>query len=73
MRFITSGHFTANVDVYSEDQAFVEVTMTSKLYADQHLGFDDELADELRTLERRVKDYIQYAQRLCREDAEYAV
>lgn len=73
MSYIVSGHFTANVDVYSEDQAFVEVTMTSKLYADQHLGFDDELADEIRVLERRVRDYVNHAQRMYRKEEAYAL
>lgn len=73
MSYITSGHFTANVDVYNEDQAFVEITMSSKVYADQHLGFDDELADEIRTLERRVRDYVAHVQRTYRKEEAYAL
>lgn len=72
MSYVTSGHFTANIDVYSEDEAFVEITMTSKMYTDSKADFSDELADELRRLEIRVHEYITYAQSLYRRE-EYAV
>ena len=72
MSYVTSGHFTANVDVYSEDEAFVEITMTSKMYTDSKADFSDELADEMRKLEIRVSEYIRHAQAMYRRE-KYAV
>lgn len=74
MAMITRGHYTAYIDVYSEGDAMIEITMNTKLCTDgKEDGWDDELAGELKQLRKDVKDYVAYAKKLRAEEAAYAV